>query len=146
MSVSIIITEDDEDDYQLMRCVLTHSRVGGNIHWAKDGEQLLDFLNRRGAWKDSDALPSPLLVLLDLNMPRMGGREALRAIRADPRFRRVPVIIVTTSALEEDVRDCYDLGANSYIRKLGDLDKFAAGFAAFERYWLETVELPDGRN
>ena len=143
MPVSILIAEDDEDDFVLCRRALKPTPLGERIHWVRDGAELLDFLLRRGRFGDAGPLPAPLIILLDLNMPRMDGREALRAIRADPGLRRLPVTILSTSGLEEDVAACHDLGANSYIHKPSDPDRFSANISAHVRYWLETVELPD---
>ncbi len=105
-------------------------------------EQLLDYLNRRGRWANPADAPRPGVVLLDLNMPRMDGREALAAIKADPALRRIPIVVLTTSRAEADVLRSYDLGANSFITKPVTFGGLVEAMRVLGRYWIEIVELP----
>jgi CheY-like chemotaxis protein len=108
----------------------------------EDGEQLLDYLLRRGRWADPAQSPRPGLVLLDLNMPRMDGREALARIKAHPALRRIPVVVLTTSRAQADVLRSYDLGANSFITKPRSFGGLVEAMRVLGRYWTEIVELP----
>lgn len=114
------------------------------MRWVQDGEELLDYLLRRGDYADPAESPDPDLVLLDLNMPRKDGRAALREIREDDRLRRLPVIVLTTSDAERDVYSSYDLGANSYIIKPNSFDAFCEVMAQVTNYWFNVVHLPYG--
>jgi two-component system response regulator len=112
------------------------------FHCVKDGLQVLDYLNRRGGYQDAESSPRQDLILLDLNLPSMSGREALQKLKADQRFRAIPVIILTTSSHEEDVAFCYDAGANTYIIKEPSFAGLLAAFKVVKEYWLETATLP----
>lgn len=136
-SVQVIIAEDDEDDYFLARSAFEKAGLKTELVWVRNGEELLERL-RLGA-----ASAGARLVLLDLNMPRMDGREALARIKGDPELRRTPIIVLTTSKAAEDIARSYDLGACSYIHKPVIFADFVAAAALLRRYWLETVELPD---
>jgi CheY-like chemotaxis protein len=135
--VTLVIADDDEDDYVLAKGAFERALVTNEFHWVKDGEELLSFLRGRAG-----ADRSPIIILLDLNMPRMDGREALKAIKSDAALRRIPVIVMTTSKAEEDILRSYDLGVCSYIRKPVDFEEFVEAARTFKRYWLELVELP----
>ena len=115
--VVILMADDDADDRLLCQQALAESRVLNDLRFVEDGEQLLDYLYRRNAFADPASSPRPGLILLDLNMPRMDGREALRIIKADPALRKIPVVIMTTSQAEEDIDRSYDYGANSFVTK-----------------------------
>ena len=143
--VNIIVAEDDEDDFKIIRETLKSLLPGNGLTWVKDGEELLDCLRHHGAFADKPAGNVTPIVLLDLNMPRMDGREALRHIRNDARTKHVPVIVLTTSGAERDIQAMYDLGANSFVRKPDRYDQFVEVIKAIEKYWIETVEVPDGR-
>lgn len=108
----------------------------------EDGEELTDYLFRRGRWASVDA-PRPELILLDLNMPRKDGREALAEIKADPDLRRIPVVVLTTSSSPEDVRRAYSLGANSYVTKPGSYEGLVAAVRALQTWWFGCVTLPE---
>jgi CheY-like chemotaxis protein len=140
--ITILMADDDPDDRLLAADALRESRVPGDLRFVDDGEQLLDYLRRRGRWADPAQSPRPGLVLLDLNMPRMDGREALAEIKGDPALRRIPVVILTTSQSESDVLRSYDLGANSFITKPATFSGLVEAMRALGRYWTETVELP----
>jgi CheY-like chemotaxis protein len=116
--------------------------VVNDLRFVEDGDELLDYLYHRGKYADAGSSPSPGLILLDLNMPRKDGREALREIKADPDLRRIPVVVLTTSKAEEDIYRTYDLGANSFITKPVSFEGLVAVMRDIGRYWIEIVELP----
>ncbi|MBV8518111.1 MAG: response regulator [Acidobacteria bacterium] len=139
--IVILLADDDEEDRMLAADALHASRVANDLRFVEDGEELLEYLYRRGRYANVDA-PTPGLILLDLNMPRKDGREALREIKADPDLRRIPVVVLTTSKAEEDIYRTYDLGANSFITKPVSFDGLVAVMRDIGRYWIEIVELP----
>ncbi|HEU4883132.1 MAG TPA: response regulator [Longimicrobium sp.] len=141
-SVTVLLADDDPDDRLLAAEALRECRVVADLRFVEDGEQLLDYLRRRGRWADPADSPRPGLVLLDLNMPRMDGREALAEIKADPALRRIPVVVLTTSRAEADVLRSYDLGASSFITKPATFAGLVDAMRVLGRYWIETVELP----
>lgn len=141
--IVLLMAEDDADDRLLVKDALEESRVLNVLHFVEDGEQLLDYLRRQGRYSDPETSPRPGLILLDLNMPRMDGREALRAIKADPELRRIPVVVMTTSKAEEDIFRSYDLGASSYITKPVTFERLVELMRTLGHYWIEFVELPN---
>ncbi len=144
--ITILLADDDADDRMLAREALAESRLVNDLHCVEDGEQLLDFLHRRGAYTDPDKSPRPGLILLDLNMPRKDGRESLREIKSDPDLRRIPIVVLTTSKAEEDIYRTYDLGVSSFITKPVTFDGLVNVMRAIGKYWFEIVELPNGRH
>lgn len=142
--IDILLAEDDEDDYLLIADALKESRLANKIYWVKDGEELMDYLHRRGDYSNPESSPSPGIILLDLNMPRKDGREALREIKSAPGLRRIPIIILTTSQAEEDILRSYDLGVNSFIRKPVRFEDFIEMIQVLGKYWFQIVELPGG--
>jgi CheY-like chemotaxis protein len=116
--------------------------VLNELRCVEDGEELMDYLRRQGRYADPEQSPRPGLVLLDLNMPRKDGREALREIKSDPELRRIPIVVMTTSKAEEDIFRSYDLGANSYISKPVTFEALVELMKVLGRYWIEFVELP----
>jgi two-component system, response regulator len=140
--IDILLAEDDEDDYLLIAEALEESRLANKMHWVKDGEELLDYLCRRGNYADPKESPRPGIILLDLNMPRKDGREALKEIKSDPALRKIPIIVLTTSKTEEDILRSYDLGVNSFIRKPVQFEDFVEIIKVLGKYWFEIVELP----
>jgi CheY-like chemotaxis protein len=140
--ITILMADDDVDDRMLTKEALEESRVRNNLYFVEDGEELLDYLNRRGKFTDAEQSPRPGLILLDLNMPRKDGREALREIKANPDLRRIPVVIMTTSKAEEDIFRSYDLGANSFITKPVTFERLVELMRTLGQYWIEFVELP----
>jgi CheY-like chemotaxis protein len=148
--ITILLADDDEEDRMLTADALAESRVVNDLRFVEDGEELLDYLYRRGKFSGPHAAPPPGLILLDLNMPKKDGREALREIKADPELRRIPVIVLTTSKAEEDIYRTYDLGANSFISKPVQFASLVDVMKEIKRYWIEIVELPgsspDSRN
>lgn len=141
--ITILCADDDEDDRLLVTDALQEARVMNDLRFVGDGEELLDYLYRRGRFAEEQESPTPGIILLDLNMPRMGGREALAVIKADPALRRIPVVILTTSKAEEDVLRGYDLGASSYISKPVTFDGLVEVMRVVGKYWLGIVELPE---
>jgi CheY-like chemotaxis protein len=140
--IVILLADDDEEDRMLAADALEESRVVNDLRFVEDGEELLDYLYRRGQYADPASSPAPGLILLDLNMPKKDGREALKEIKADPDLRRIPVVVLTTSKAEEDIYRTYDLGANSFITKPVSFDGLVAVMRDIGRYWIEIVELP----
>ncbi len=140
------MADDDEDDRLLTQDALAESRVLNELHFVEDGVELLEYLERKGKFENKDASPRPGLILLDLNMPRMDGREALQAIKANPNLKGIPVVILTTSKQEEDMVKGYDLGAASYITKPVTFDGLVDLMKALGKYWVEFVELPSTFN
>ena len=138
--IIILMADDDADDRMLAKEALEESRVLNDLHFVEDGEELMDFLKRRGQYSDA---PRPGLILLDLNMPRKDGREALKEIKADSELRRIPVVVMTTSKAEEDIFRSYDLGASSFITKPVTFDRLVELMRTLGQYWVEFVELPE---
>lgn len=136
------MVDDDEDDCLLVEDALHQTCGNCTFRCVGDGEQLLDYLDRSGRHTDLEDFPFPDLILLDLNMPRMHGREVLRFLKTNPRFRAVPVVILTTSRELEDVKACYDLGANSYISKQSSFDDVVSCFRTLLEYWIDVATLP----
>lgn len=141
-TVTILMADDDEDDCMLAREALAESRLANDLRLVRDGEELMDYLYRRGSYVDSSSSPRPGLILLDLNMPRKDGREALREIKADPALRHIPIVVLTTSKAEEDIYRSYDLGANSFITKPITFAALVEVMKTIGKYWFEIVELP----
>ncbi|MGO2563975.1 MAG: response regulator [Pseudoalteromonas nigrifaciens] len=144
--ITILMADDDEDDRLLTQDALTESRVLNELHFVEDGVELLEYLERKGKFEQKDTSPRPGLILLDLNMPRMDGREALQAIKANPCLKGIPVVILTTSKQEEDMVKGYDLGAASYITKPVTFDGLVELMKVLGKYWVEFVELPNTYN
>jgi CheY-like chemotaxis protein len=144
-SVTILMADDDEEDRELARDALQDARLANEMRFAVDGQDLMDYLRREGAYADPAVVaPRPGIILLDLNMPKKDGREALAEIKADPDLRRIPVVVLTTSKDEEDVLRTYDLGVNSFITKPVTFAGLVEVMRTWTRYWFEIVELPDG--
>ncbi|WP_373049504.1 response regulator [Vulgatibacter sp.] len=140
--ITILMADDDPDDRMLARDAFVEARLSNVVRFVEDGEQLLDYLHRRGPWAEPGAAPRPGLILLDLNMPKKDGREALQEIKRDPVLRRIPVVVLTTSKAEEDILRTYDLGVNSFIAKPVTFAALVETVRMLGRYWFEIVELP----
>jgi len=140
--ITILLADDDPDDRQLTRDAFKENRLANALATVEDGEELLEYLHRRGKYKELEGTPLPGLILLDLNMPRKDGREALKEIKAHPEFRRIPIVVLTTSKAEEDILRTYDLGVNSYITKPVTFKSLVEIVKVLGRYWFEVVELP----
>ncbi|HEX9936751.1 MAG TPA: response regulator [Longimicrobium sp.] len=139
----ILMADDDEDDRLLARDALRESPVPATLRFVEDGGELLEYLRRERRYAPPADAPTPSLVLLDLNMPRMGGMEALHEIRHDPALRRIPVVVMTTSGQPEDVARSYELGANSFITKPVTFSGLVEVMQSLGDYWGGTVSLPD---
>lgn len=141
--VTILMADDDADDRQMTREAFAEGRLANDLRFVENGVELLDYLYRRGKYADPASSPKPSIILLDLNMPKKDGREALAEIKKDPAFRNIRVIILTTSKAEEDIYRTYDLGATSYITKPVTFESLVDIIKTLGKYWLEIVELAD---
>jgi CheY-like chemotaxis protein len=142
--ITILMADDDEDDRELARDALVDERLAERMRFVEDGQDLLDYLRHTGAYSDaSTPSPRPSIILLDLNMPRKDGREALAEIKADVSLRRIPVVVLTTSSDEADVEYSYELGASSFITKPVTHAKLTEVMRTVATYWSEVVALPD---
>ena len=141
--ITILMADDDEEDRMLTLKAFELNRVGNTLRFVEDGEDLLDYLYQRGKYEGGEAAPRPGLILLDLNMPRLDGREALAVIKRDPALRRIPVVVMTTSEADRDIARSYDLGANSYVTKPVTFESLAQVIKALDQYWFEIVALPE---
>lgn len=141
--IIILMADDDADDRMLTKEALEESRVLNDLRFVEDGEELMDYLARRGEYTDPENSPRPGLILLDLNMPKKDGREALKEIKEDPELRRIPIVVMTTSQAEEDIFRSYDLGASSFITKPVTFDRLVELMKTIGDYWVEFVRLPN---
>jgi len=141
-SITIMIADDDPEDLLLARQALRAARLVSDVRTVGDGEELLEYLCRRGKYADPQNSPRPDLILLDLNMPKKNGREAIKEIKANPLLRQIPIVVLTGSKAEEDIYRSYDLGVNSYIAKTATFDSLVEVIKTLGKYWLEIVELP----
>jgi CheY-like chemotaxis protein len=141
--LTILLADDDEEDRELARDALQDSRLANEMKFVCDGQDLLDYLRHEGRWASEDS-PRPGIILLDLNMPKKDGREALQEIKADESLRRIPVVVLTTSKDEADVLATYDLGVSSFITKPVTFGGLVDVMKTWTRYWFEIVELPNG--
>jgi CheY-like chemotaxis protein len=141
-SIHILIAEDDAEDRMLTTDAMNENRLVNRIDFVEDGEDLMDYLNNRGKYSDAKKYPLPGIILLDLNMPRKDGREALKEIKSSDHLKKIPVIILTTSKAEEDILRSYNLGVNSFITKPVTFNGMVNIMKAIGKYWLEIVELP----
>ncbi|WP_138992377.1 response regulator [Larkinella sp. C7] len=140
LHTSILIADDDADDRLLIEQAFRECNLTSELHFVEDGEELMDFLYQREPY--ASAL-RPSLILLDLNMPRKNGIQALREIKANEQFRQIPVVVLTTSTAEEDILRTYDLGVSSYISKPFDFSTLLDITTTIKKYWIDTVSLPD---
>ena len=141
--ITILMADDAPDDRQLTREAFEEAKLANDLRFVEDGVELLDYLHRRGKYADPNNSPRPGIILLDLNMPRKDGREALQELKQDPRFRAIRVIILTTSKAEEDILRTYNLSAASYITKPVTFEALVDVVKTLGKYWLEIVELPE---
>jgi CheY-like chemotaxis protein len=140
--IVILLADDDEEDRMLACDALAESRLSNDITCVTDGEDLMDYLNHRGKYAPPAEAPRPGLILLDLNMPKKDGREALREIKSDPTLRQIPVVVMTTSKAHEDIFQCYDSGASSFISKPVTFEGLIEVMKGLGRYWFEIIDLP----
>lgn len=141
-SIVLLIAEDDPEDRMLTQDALAESRLANELLFVGDGEELLEYLQQRGRYAPPVRAPRPGLILLDLNMPRKDGREALREIKQNPNLRQIPIVVLTSSKAEEDIFRTYDLGVSSFITKPVSFDGLVEVMRAMGRYWFDIVELP----
>jgi CheY-like chemotaxis protein len=137
--IEILLVEDDPGDELITREAFEHNKLKNNLHVAHDGAEGLDFLYQRGAYEDA---PRPDLVLLDLNLPKYDGRQLLQQVKSDPDLSRIPVVVLTTSAAEEDIMRSYELHANAYVTKPVDLDQFMSAVRQIDEFFVQVVRLP----
>ncbi len=145
-SAPILMAEDDQDDRFLTKKAIERNKISNPFVTVADGGELIDYLYRRGKYSELDMDPFPCFILLDLKMPRLDGREALRIIKKDEKLKRIPVVIMSGTKSPEDIHACYDEGANSYIVKPSSYEGLVQTVETLKKYWLEIVELPSGRD
>ncbi len=141
--VVFLMADDDPDDRLLVEEAFRESLISNSIYFVEDGVDLMDYLRKQGKFAHSSTAPTPDLILLDLNMPRKDGREALAEIKSDPNLRYIPVVVLTTSKAEEDIMRSYDIGAASYITKPVTFDGLVESIRGLGQYWVQIVRLPD---
>ena len=141
--IEILLVEDNEGDMGLVEEVFQEAKIMNNLNIAEDGEEAMLFLHKKGKFSN---VPSPDIILLDLNLPGKDGREVLKEIKEDNELKRIPVVILTTSKAEEDILKSYNLHANSYITKPVDFDQFIRVIKSIENFWLDIVKLPSKGN
>ena len=141
-AITILMADDDPEDRMLAQEALKEARLANDLYFVEDGEELLDYLRHLKGYSDESTSPRPGLILLDVNMPKMDGREALEEIRSDPDLRLIPVVVLTTSKTEEDIFRTYDLGASSFINKPVAFEGLVDIMKTLQKYWFEIVELP----
>ncbi len=140
-TIDILLVEDNPGDVRLTREALKDSKVRNNMFVVEDGVEAMEFLRQQGKFAK---VPRPDLILLDLNLPRMNGREVLAQVKADEILKRIPVVVLTVSKSEEDILKAYDLHANCYITKPIDFEQFMKITKSIEEFWLTIVRLPPG--
>ncbi len=141
-SIVILVADDDAEDRMLVKEALEENRLTNNLQFVENGEELMEYLQGKGRYADKDKYPTPGLILLDLNMPKKDGREALKEIKEDPHLRLIPVVVLTTSKAEEDILKTYNLGVSSFITKPVTFNSFVEMMKTLSEYWFELVELP----
>jgi two-component system response regulator len=142
--ISILMADDDPDDRMLMQEALAENNISNSIYFVENGEELLDYLNRSGKYANKMCV-TPGIIFLDLNMPKIDGRQALKQLKADPVLRKIPIIILTTSKAEFDILEAYDLGVNSFISKPVRFDELVEVTREISSYWFGTVSLPTSK-
>ncbi|MCC6561061.1 MAG: response regulator [Xanthomonadales bacterium] len=139
----VLVVDDDADDRMLFAEAFAYAKLENPVAFVENGEELLDYLRNQREYADADAFPTPGLILLDLNMPRKSGREALREIRADAALRHLPIVVVSTSRSEDEIRHCYAEGANAFASKPASHAGFMRLIHSLGEHWLSLVELPN---
>ncbi|MGW1705070.1 response regulator [Streptomyces sp. NPDC002206] len=137
--IEVLLVEDDPGDELMTREAFEDNKIRNTLHVARDGQEALDFLYRRGDHIDA---PRPELILLDLNLPRYDGRQVLEKIKSDPELALIPVVVLTTSSAEEDILRSYELHANAYVTKPVDLDQFISAVRQIDEFFVTVVRLP----
>lgn len=141
-TVTLLMAEDDPDDRVMVEEAWQESLLSDDLHFVEDGEELMHYLKHQGKYAYGVDAPRPSLILMDLNMPKKDGREALKEIKSDPDLRQIPVVVLTTSRAEEDIARSYEMGANSFITKPVTFDALVDVLKTLRKYWLEIVALP----
>ena len=142
--MDILMADDDADDRLMAEKAFLEAKLDNGLRFVEDGEELMDYLLHRGKYTNTTLHPLPGLILLDLNMPRKDGREALKEIKAHPQLHRIPVVILTTSKAETDILRSYDLGVNSFITKPVTFQGLVEAMRVMKQYWFQLVKLPNG--
>ena len=137
--ILVLVADDDPEDRMLIGDAFEESRLANSLEFVEDGEELLDYLHRRNGYSDPSSSPRPGLILLDLNMPRKDGREALKEIKSDPDLRQIPIVVMTNSKVEEDILRSYNLGVNSFITKPVTFEGLVDVVKELSRYWFQIV-------
>lgn len=140
--LTVLLVEDNPRDVRLTQRAFQQAGLPHDLRVVRDGDEALAYLHREGAYKATETAPRPDVILLDLNLPRMGGHELLREVKQDSRFKQVPIIVLTTSERPDDVRLAYDAGANAYLLKPVEFSRFTEVIGQLGKFWLEIVELP----
>jgi CheY-like chemotaxis protein len=140
---NILVVEDSPEDFELTVRAFERAGFKNPLYRCADGDEALDFLHRRGAYKDPVSAPRPGVILLDLNLPGTDGRDVLHQLKTDHELKKIPIIILTTSKDDRDVQHCYDCGANSYVHKPVTLDGFYSAIQRLSDFWLDLALLPD---
>lgn len=143
--LTVLVVDDDEDDRMIIERALKQHRGQIGVVSVNDGQELVDYLRRDGPYSDTRNYPRPTLILLDLNMPRMNGLEALRFIKSDPDLRRIPVVILTTSDADGDVEEAYGIGANAFVRKPVTFAGLRQALGQVSDFWFDVARRPAGR-
>ncbi|MDF1851024.1 MAG: response regulator [Verrucomicrobiales bacterium] len=138
----LMMADDDPDDREFVREAFDECGFEGDFRYVEDGADLVDYLTHSGRFEEREEVPVPDLILLDLNMPRMDGKEALAFIKSREELRRIPIVVLSTSDSEEDIRKTYDLGVNSFVTKPSSFDEIVKMAQGLHRYWFEIVQLP----
>jgi len=141
--VPVLLVEDDLEDIEIAERAFKKGRIANPFYTVRDGEEAMEFLRQEGRYSGPVDAPRPGLILLDLNLPRLDGREVLRLIKTDPDLHRIPVVVLTTSSEEADVLGCYDDGANTYVTKPVEFEKFLQAVVTIGEYWLCIAVIPD---
>ena len=140
--LTVLLVEDSSRDVRLTQRAFAQADIAHDLRVVRDGDEALEYLHRMGAYALPDSSPRPDMILLDLNLPRMGGHELMQRVKQDMRFRQVPIIVLTTSGRSDDVRQAYENGANAYLLKPVEFSRFTEVIGQLASFWLETVELP----
>jgi CheY-like chemotaxis protein len=144
--ITILMADDDPDDREMTKEAFEESRLANDLRFVENGTELMDYLHRHGKYKNPAASPRPGIILLDLNMPKKDGRQALAEIKSDPKLKQIRIIVLTTSSNHDDIQHCYDLSAASFITKPVTFDALVDVIKTLGKYWLEIVELPRDDN
>lgn len=145
LGTTLLLADDDPDDRLLVKDALEEGRWLVDLRLVEDGEELMDYLHRRGRYADPNNSPHPNLILLDLKMPKKSGHQALEEIKGNPELRPIPVVVLTTSKAEEDIVRAYELGANSFLVKPTSFGALIEAMKSLERYWFKLITLPPGK-